>query len=86
MEDVHETTISRLKEDFASRERENISEAIRETRAEESEKRLEMIKGFKDKEKERIEVAVATERRILESQHGSLEQMKKVDSQVINNS
>lgn len=78
MEEVHETTIRRLREELTSQEHENISTAIKETREEESEKRLEMIRNFKEKEKERIEVAVATEKRISESQYGSFEQMKKV--------
>ena len=78
MEEVHETTIRRLREELTSQEHENISTAIKETREEESEKRLEMIRNFKEKEKERIEVAVATEKRISESQYGNFEQMKKV--------
>lgn len=78
MEETHHDVILKLREDAKQDEERKMARAIAETKAEEQEKRHEMVQEMREKEQERIREAVETERRILESQHGSVTQMQQV--------
>lgn len=82
MEETHQEVLFKVREDMKREEEKLISRAVAEVRSEEEEKQQEMIQQMKQKERERIQAAVDAERRILESQHGSVTQLQQVRSVV----
>lgn len=78
MEETHQEVMIKLREDMKREEEKHISRAVAEVRSEEDEKQHEMIQEYKLKERERIQAAVDAERRIMESQHGSVTQLQQV--------
>lgn len=80
MEETHQEVLLKVREDMKREEEKLISRAVAEVRSEEEEKQQEMIQQMKQKERERIQAAVDAERRILESQHGSVTQLQQVRS------
>lgn len=78
MEETHQDVVLKLREDMKREEEKHISRAVAEVRSEEEEKQQEMIQELKQKERERIQAAVDAERRIMESQHGSVTQLQQV--------
>ena len=78
MEETHQEVLIKLREDMKREEEKNISRAVAEVRSEEEDKQQEMIQEYKHKERERIQAAVDAERRIMESQHGSVTQLQQV--------
>lgn len=78
MEETHQEALLKVREDMKREEEKHISRAVAEVRSEEEDKQQEMIQQMKQKERERIQTAVDAERRILESQHGSVTQLQQV--------
>lgn len=78
MEETHQEVLSKVREDMKIEEEKHISRAVAEVRSEEDEKQQAVIQEMKQKERERIQAAVDAERRILESQHGSVTQLQQV--------
>ena len=78
MEETHQDTILKLREDAKHDEERKIARAIAEVKGDEEEKRHKMLQELRVQEQERIREAVETERRILESQHGSVTQLQQV--------
>ena len=78
MEETHQEVVLKLREDVKREEEKHISRAVAQVRSEEEEKQHEMMHEFKQKERERIQVAVDAERKIRESQHGSVTQLQQV--------
>lgn len=78
MEETHQEVLLKVREDMKREEEKHISRAVAEVRSEEEDKQQEMIQQMKQKERERIQTAVDAERRILESQHGSVTQLQQV--------
>lgn len=78
MEEIHQEVLLKVREDMKREEEKHISRAVAEVRSEEEDKQQEMIQQMKQKERERIQTAVDAERRILESQHGSVTQLQQV--------
>lgn len=78
MEETHQEVLLKVREDMKRDEEKHISRAVAEVRSEEEEKQHEMIQEMKQKERERIQAAVDAERRIMESQHGSVTQLQQV--------
>lgn len=78
MEETHQEVMIKLREDMKREEEKHISRAVAEVRSEEDEKQHEMIQEYKLKERERIQAAVDAERRIMESQHGSVTQLQQL--------
>ena len=79
MEETHQEVLLKVREDMKREEEKHISRAVAEVRSEEEDKQQEMIQQMKQKERERIQTAVDAERRILESQHGSVTQLQQVE-------
>ena len=80
MEETHQEVVIRLREDLKREEEKSVHRAVSAVRAEEEEKQHKMMQEFRHKERERIQAAVDTEKRILESQQGSVTQLQKVTS------
>ena len=78
MEETHQEVLLKVREDMKREEEKHISRAVAEVRSEEEEKQQEMMQQVKRKERETIQAAVDAERRILESQHGSVTQLQQV--------
>lgn len=78
MEEIHQEVLLKVREDMKREEEKQVSRAVAEVRSEEEDKQQEMIQQMKRKERERIQTAVDAERRILESQHGSVTQLQQV--------
>ena len=78
MEETHQEVVLKLREDMKREEEKHISRAVAQVRSEEEEKQHEMMHEFKQKERERIQAAVDAERKIMESQHGSVTQLQQV--------
>lgn len=78
MEEIHQEVLLKVREDMKREEEKQVSRAVAEVRSEEEDKQQEMIQQMKQKERERIQTAVDAERRILESQHGSVTQLQQV--------
>ena len=78
MEETHQEVVLKLREDMKREEEKHISRAVAQVRSEEEEKQREMMHEFKQKERERIQAAVDAERKIMESQHGSVTQLQQV--------
>ena len=78
MEETHQEVLIKLREDMKREEEKHISRAVAEARSEEEEKQHEITQEYKQKERERIQAAVDAERRIMESQHGSVTQLQQV--------
>lgn len=78
MEETHQEVLLKVREDMKREEEKHISRAVAEVRSEEEERQQEIIQEMKQKERERIQAAVDAERRILESQHGSVTQLQQV--------
>lgn len=78
MEETHREVLLKVREDMKREEEKQVSRAVAEVRSEEEDKQQEMIQQMKRKERERIQTAVDAERRILESQHGSVTQLQQV--------
>ncbi|KAL9970156.1 hypothetical protein ACROYT_G022484 [Oculina patagonica] len=78
MEETHQDVLLKVREDMKRDEEKHITRAVAEVRSEEEEKQQEMIQEMKQKERERIQAAVDAERRIMESQHGSVTQLQQV--------
>ncbi|XP_020624000.1 forkhead-associated domain-containing protein 1-like isoform X1 [Orbicella faveolata] len=78
MEETHQEVLLKVREDMKIEEEKHISRAVAEVRSEEDEKQQAVIQEMKQKERERIQAAVDAERRILESQHGSVTQLQQV--------
>jgi DNA replicative helicase MCM subunit Mcm2 (Cdc46/Mcm family) len=78
MEETHQDVIFKLREDAKQDEGRKIARAVAEVKTEEQEKRHDMMQEMRVKEQDRIREAVETERRILESQHGSVTQLQQV--------
>ena len=78
MEETHQEVLLKVREDMKREEEKQVSRAVAEVRSEEEDKQQEMIQQMKQKERERIQTAVDAERRILESQHGSVTQLQQV--------
>lgn len=78
MEETHQEVLLKVREDMKREEEKHITRAVAEVRSEEQDKQQEMIQQMKQKERERIQTAVEAERRILESQHGSVTQLQQV--------
>lgn len=78
MEETHREVLLKVREDMKREEEKQVSRAVAEVRSEEEDKQQEMIQQMKQKERERIQTAVDAERRILESQHGSVTQLQQV--------
>ena len=78
MEETHQEVLLKVRDDMKREEEKHISRAVAEVRSEEEEKQQEMIQQMKLKERERIQAAVDAEKRILESQHGSVTQLQQV--------
>ena len=78
MKETHQEVVLKLREDMKREEEKHISRAVAQVRSEEEEKQHEMMHEFKQKERERIQAAVDAERKIMESQHGSVTQLQQV--------
>ncbi|XP_073231064.1 forkhead-associated domain-containing protein 1-like [Porites lutea] len=78
MEETHQEVVLKLREDMKREEEKHISRAVAQVRSEEEEKQREMMHEFKQKERERIQAAVDAERKIMESQRGSVTQLQQV--------
>ena len=78
MEETHQETIIRLRQDLKRDEERSVDRAVAAVRAEEEEARQRMVQEFRHQERERIQTAVDAERRVLESQHGSVTQLQQV--------
>ena len=78
MEETHQEVVLKLREDMKREEEKHISRAVAQVSSEEEEKQHEMMHEFKKKERERIQAAVDAERKIMESQHGSVTQLQQV--------
>ncbi|KAM7425277.1 hypothetical protein ABFA07_023278 [Porites harrisoni] len=78
MEDTHQEVVLKLREDMKREEEKHISRAVAQVRSQEEEKQREMMHELKQKERERIQAAVDAERKIMESQHGSVTQLQQV--------
>ena len=82
MEETHQDVLLKLREDMKREEEKHISGAVAKVRSEEEEKQHLMIQEFKQKERERIQAAVDAERKIMESQHGSVTQLQQVSKNI----
>jgi len=82
MEETHQEVLLKLREDMKRDEEKHILRAVADVRSEEEERRHEMIQEFKQKERERIQAAVDAERKIMESQHGSVTQLQQVSKEI----
>ena len=78
MKETHQEVVLKLREDMKREEEKHISRTVAQVRSEEEEKQREMMHEFKQKERERIQAAVDAERKIMESQHGSVTQLQQV--------
>ena len=78
MEETHQDVVLKLREDMKRGEEKRMERAVSEVRSEEEDKRQVTIQEFKMKERERIQAAVDAERRMIESQHGSMAQLQQV--------
>ena len=78
MEETHQEVVLKLREDMKREEEKHISREVAQVRSEEEEKQREMMHEFKQKERERIQAAVDAERKIMESQHGSVTHLQQV--------
>ena len=78
MEGTHQEVVLKLREDMKREEEKLISRAVAQVRSEEEEKQHGMMHEVKKKERERIQAAVDAERKIMESQHGSVTQLQQV--------
>ena len=80
MEETHQESLIKLREDLKREEEKNIRRAVGQAREEEEERRHEMMQEQRVKERDRIQAAIEAEKRVLESQHGSVTQLQKVRS------
>ena len=78
MKKTHQEVVLKLREDMKREEEKHISRAVAQVRSEEEEKQHEMMHEFEQKERERVQAAVDAERKIMESQHGSVTQLQQV--------
>lgn len=78
MEETHQNVLLKIQEDMKRDEEKHISRAVAAVRSEEEDKRHVIVQEFKKKERERIQAAVDAEKKIMESQHGSLTQLQQV--------
>ena len=78
MEETHQDVLFKLREDMKREEEKLISRAVAEVRSVEEEKQHVLIQELKQKEQERIQAAVDAERKIMESQYGSITQLQQV--------
>ncbi|XP_032239699.2 forkhead-associated domain-containing protein 1 isoform X1 [Nematostella vectensis] len=81
MEETHQDVILKLREDAKREEDRQVSRAVAEARSEQEEKFREVVEEMRVKEQDRIRQAVETERRIMESQHGSVTQLQQTLSE-----
>ena len=78
MEETHQDVLLKQREDMMRAEQKHISRAVADMRSVEEEKQEALIRDLKQKEQERIQAAVDTERKIMESQYGSVTQLQQV--------
>ena len=78
MEETHQDVLLKLREDMMREEEKHISRAVADVRSVEEEKQEALMKDLQQKEQERIKAAVDTERKIMESQYGSVTQVQLV--------
>ena len=78
MEETHQDVLLKLREDMRREEEKHISRAVADVRSVEEEKQEALMKDLQQKEQERIKAAVDTERKIMESQYGSVTQLQQV--------
>lgn len=78
MEETHQDVLLKLREDMMREEEKHICRAVADVRSVEEEKQEALMKDLQQKEQERIKAAVDTERKIMESQYGSVTQLQQV--------
>lgn len=77
MEETHQDVLLKLREDMMREEEKHICRAVADVRSVEEEKQEALMKDLQQKEQERIKAAVDTERKIMESQYGSVTQLQQ---------
>lgn len=78
MEETHQESLIKLRQDLKREEEKHTRRAVSEVREEEEERRHQMMQEQRLKERDRIQAAIEAERRVLESQQGSVSQLQKV--------
>ena len=78
MEETQHESLITLRQDLKREEEKHVKRALSEMREEEEERRHQFMQEQRLKEREQIQAAVDAERKILESQQGSVTQLRKV--------